>query len=215
MAPGLKDILNIYRNNSLFTRLHIWVRFKTCPFLLIEKFVPREGLIIDYGCGHGIFTHILSMLSPLREVYGFDISCAKLKEANKSVAKESRINFLNNIEKVESLIKKANCITMLDVLAYFPGDIREDMLRRFYDNLRPGSILIIKDIQKTFSMKYGWLYLQEKVAVKFLKITEAASLNFLNIEYLSNLLKKIGFNVRVIDLHSRYLYPHAVYICNK
>ena len=52
--------MDIYKYSSLLTRLHVWIRVKTCPFLEIEKLIPKDGQIIDYGCGHGVFSHILS-----------------------------------------------------------------------------------------------------------------------------------------------------------
>jgi len=208
------DILNIYRHNTLFDRLHVWIRFKTCPFLAIERFIPKTGMIIDYGCGHGIFSHILSMMSADRIVYGVDASISKIEAAKKTVTQENNLKFLNNTD-IDSLIKVADCIALLDVICYFSKREQENILRRFYQHLKQGAILIIKDINKEFSLKFIWLYLQEIIAVKILKITQGSYLNFLNAGYLSNLLKDIGFEVNMVKLDKNYLYPHIAFICKK
>jgi 2-polyprenyl-3-methyl-5-hydroxy-6-metoxy-1,4-benzoquinol methylase len=209
-----RDILNIYRHNTLLGRLHVWIRFKTCPFLTIERLIPKAGVIIDYGCGHGIFSHILSMMSADRMVYGIDASISKIEEAKKTLLNENNLKFLNNTD-IDSLIKVADCIALLDVICYFSKREQENILRKFYQHLKQGAILIIKDINKEFSLKFIWLSLQEIIAVKILKITQGSCLNFLNTSYLSNLLKDIGFEVNMVKLDKNYLYPHIALICKK
>ena len=211
-----KRIMSFYRNSSLLTKLHILGRLNTCPFGKIEKFVPRNGLIVDYGCGFGIFSHILTSLSSLRNVYGFDVSTVKIKEAKNSLAAlGDNIIFSNDHQQAQGMLSQAECIVMLDVLSYFSDRERENILLCFYDNLKKGAILIIKDIDRNRSLKYAWLYFQELVIVKLLRITKGDFLNFFNSEYLSCLLERIGFKVSLIDISRNYLYPHVLFICEK
>lgn len=210
----VKRLMDIYKHHSLLARLHVWIRVNTCPFFAVEKFIPKKGRIIDYGCGHGVFSHILSLTSPDREVYGIDISKRKIEEARKTIANNGRIKFLDDV-KIDNLIEKADCITILDVLCYFSDKERRELLKKFYKILKPKAKLIIKDMRKSFSIKYAWLYLQEFVAIKIFGITKASSLNFFTVKHLSRLLIDIGFNVRVIDMERKYLYPHVAFICRK
>lgn len=211
----LSKIINIYRKSSFFIKIYLWIRYKTCPFLRIEQFVPKKGLIIDYGCGYGIFTHILSILSSEREIHGFDISKPRINEAKKTIRIDKKINFLDDNNQIEDIIKISDCLTMLDVICYFPNQEKEKIFESLHKNLRKNSILIIKDIQKKISTKYFWNYIQEIFAVKIIKITKADSLNFCNSKYMCNLLQDIGFKVRVVDISKNYLYPHILYICTK
>ena len=43
-----------YRNFPWRSRIHILIRFLTCPFLRVVKHVPR-GTLLDIGGGHGLF----------------------------------------------------------------------------------------------------------------------------------------------------------------
>lgn len=212
---GESSILSVYRNNGIFARLHVWLRLKTCPFSLVEKFIPAKGVVMDYGCGHGIFAHMLYLASSSRKIYGVDISAAKLNEARKACA-DNTIQFLcGDKESIKPLLTQLDCLVMLDVLCYFKEKEKREALVLFYEGLKPGASLIIKDIRCSFSVKFIWLYLQEILAVKLLRITKARSLSFFSIEYLSNLLKDIGFDVDVLDLSGGYAYPHVLYICRK
>ena len=39
------------RQAPWLTRGHIYIRYKTCPFGKIEAYIPKEGKILDLGCG--------------------------------------------------------------------------------------------------------------------------------------------------------------------
>lgn len=208
------DILKIYRNNSMLTRLHVWVRFKTCPFLSIEEFIPQKGMIIDYGCGHGVFSHILSIMSPERDVYGIDMSKEKIEEAKKSEEKNSRVSFSNDSNS-DNLIKQADAIAIVDVLCYFSDADRKKAIKRFYEILKKDAVLVIKDIDSSFSLKYFWLYVQEFLAVKICGITKARLLNFFKAKNFVMFLEEVGFKVQIVDLSRHYLYPHVAFVCRK
>jgi 2-polyprenyl-3-methyl-5-hydroxy-6-metoxy-1,4-benzoquinol methylase len=210
----LSKIINIYRDSGFFIKVYLWIRYNTCPFLAIERFIPKQGLILDYGCGYGIFSHILSILSSKREIYGFDISKTRVKEANKT-SLAGKINFSSDKNQLAGIIKSADCIAMLDCLSYFSDQKREAILESFYNDLKEGAVLIIKDIEKKPSLKYFWNYFQEIIAVKMIKMTKADLLNFFDRQDMCNLLKNTGFKVKVFDLSKQYLYPHILYFCIK
>src|SRR6266566_4223893 len=68
LAPGTSTISDVgfirafivlhraYRDRPLPARLHIMIRFLTCPFLRIVKYVPQGAKILDIGAGHGVFS---------------------------------------------------------------------------------------------------------------------------------------------------------------
>jgi 2-polyprenyl-3-methyl-5-hydroxy-6-metoxy-1,4-benzoquinol methylase len=206
-------ILKAYKKANLGTRLHVFLRYRTCPFLEIEPYVPKSGIIIDFGCGHGIFSHILAEKSSLRQVVAYDTSSYKIREAKKSLMPEERITFTQVFE--EGAVRQADSVVMLDVACYLPDSERAILLQDFYANLKKGAVLIIKDVCREFSWKYAWTYLQEMVIVKLFKVTEANQLNFYKEKTLSPQLRKIGFSVQVLDLDKGYCYPHKAFICTK
>jgi len=126
---------------------------------------------------------------------------------------QERIAFTQVFE--ESTVRQADSIVMLDVACYFSDSERGKLLQNIYADLKKGAVLIIKDVCREFSWKYAWVYLQEMIAVKLLKLTEASQLNFYKEETFSSLLRKIGFSVQVLDLDKGYGYPHKAFICTK
>ena len=55
---------------ALFTR----IRFFTAPYKLLEELVPKQGLIIDLGCGYGIFSNLLAITSLGRQIIGIELN---------------------------------------------------------------------------------------------------------------------------------------------
>jgi len=210
----LKKIISAYNKCSLLTKIHITIRYYTCPFLWIERYVPNKGIIIDYGCGHGIFSHMLSLKSPERVVYAFDISDKKMKEAKKSIRHADKIKFVERFD-LSGLLTVADCVVILDVLSYLSGDERQELLRMLYKSLKPGSVLLIKDIDKASTLKYLLLFLQELIAVRVLGITKAHELNFFKKSCFYDFLQNAGFRVNTIDMSRGSLYPHTAFICKK
>ncbi|MFH0826372.1 MAG: class I SAM-dependent methyltransferase [Candidatus Omnitrophota bacterium] len=206
-------ILKAYKKSNLGTRLHVFLRFKTCPFLEIEAYVPKSGFIIDFGCGHGVFSHILTKKSSLRQVIAYDTSSYKIREAKKSLMPQEKVTFSQVLQ--EGAVRQADSIVMLDVACYLSDSEREKLLKNLYAELKKGAMLIIKDVCRELSWKYAWVYLQELIIVKLLKLTEANQLNFYKEETFSSLLRKIGFSVQVLNLDKAYCYPHKAFICTK
>ena len=211
----IKYILGVYRKNSLLTKLHLIYRFITCPYLKIEEFTPREGLILDYGCGHGLFSHLLAFTFPGRIISGFDSSNLKISEALKTLDCRKEIGFTFNSEQARDLLGKADCVVMNDVLCYFTEQDRKVFLKEIFNVLKNRGLLIIKDVDKKFSFKYVLLFVQEVLAVKLLRITEAKVINFFPREHLTGILTEIGFKVKVFDIGKQYLYPHILFVCKK
>jgi len=209
------NLLKIYKNCHPGTKLNVLARFYTCPFFEVEKHVPTNGLILDYGCGHGIFSHILSSLSVERRVFGYDISSSKMNQAMKSSRNNLFPRFIEKSSDAESLIKRADCIVLLDVLYYYPTGEREEFLRWLYANIKPGCELVIKDINKSFSLKFLLLFLQEVIAVKLLRLTQGSALNFLSADNFLKLLRDAGFTARVCPLRGKRAYPHILFVAKK
>lgn len=206
--------MDVYKSSSLLTRLHVLIRINTCPFLAVEKFIPKDGRIIDYGCGYGIFSHILAITSPERKTYGVDISEKKIKEGKKSLSTEKGVIFSTDCDIID-LVKGASGMVMIDLLCYFSHKERVQTLKMFYDNMTIDTVLVIKDQNRSFSLKYLFLCLQEFLAVKVFKITEATMLSFFTKRYLLTLLDDIGFTAQSMDLSKHYFYPHVLFVCKK
>lgn len=208
----VREILSVYRGLPLKTRAHVIVRFITCPLLKIEPYVPRAGKILEVGCGHGLFTHILSRASKERDLTGIDIAEDKIAAARRSG--EGRIRFICK-DFFEFAETGLDAVVLVDVLYLLPFHEQLRMLERGFEALGDSGVLVIMTKDKAPRWKYMVNLLQETMAVRVFRITKGSSLTFHRSGDLKEVLERIGFIVEVVPLHRGYPHPHCLMVCRK
>ena len=137
-------ILNyIYKGPLLEWYLRIKLRLEQNYQLIVEN-TPRQGEILDLGCGYGFVSHMLALTSAERTITGIDYDEEKIRVANGGFLKSPRLSFETaDIRSYEILPK--DCIILSDVLHYIPPADQEQLLQKCMSNLRPGGCIIIRD----------------------------------------------------------------------
>src|SRR3989344_8533573 len=62
---------------ELFAKIRIW----DTPLELLEKMVPKNGLIADLGCGDGLVTNYLALKASTRQISGIDKNLSRIELA--------------------------------------------------------------------------------------------------------------------------------------
>ncbi len=216
MSP--KGIINktyqLYGKASFFTKAYIRIKFKIHPLIKLESYVPESGKILDLGCGIGIFSNLMQLASPDRAIQGIDIDNEKIFLAQSTLGNRRNISFdLNSIQNMSGV--GYDTIVISDILYLIPFAQQEIILKRYFDELPQGGLLLIKEVDKRPLWKYVLNLLQETFAVNILKFTKGSKLFFRSsIEY-RELLRSIGYKIEILPLDQGYIYPHIVYICRK
>ncbi len=207
-------IFELYRDASFFTRAYLRIKLRICPLIQLEAYFPREGTIVDLGCGNGLFPNILSLGSPERRVIGIDLDEKKIEVANQTKVPGSQITYQNG-DVVDADYPLGDVITLVDVLYLIPYDKHELILQKCYQFLPSGGTLIIKEMDTAPRWKYAWNLFQETLAVKLIGFTLGERFYFRSQKEYLEILQRIGFSVKPVPMHSGYWYPHIVYICTK
>ena len=87
------DLTDLYQDLGLKFRLYARFRTKLYPVELLDKSLPKEGNIIDLGCGYGVYANYLALKEKNRHVLGIDINSKRVDTAQKSI-KNRRSFFL-------------------------------------------------------------------------------------------------------------------------
>jgi 2-polyprenyl-6-hydroxyphenyl methylase/3-demethylubiquinone-9 3-methyltransferase len=209
-----KELLKHYRKAGSITRTYLKIKLKICPLLKLEEYFPKEGTIVDLGCGNGLFPNILILGSPDREIIGLDLDEKKIAVAERTRLLDSHISYQVG-DVVEAEYPQGDVFTLIDVLYLIPYSKHEPIIQKCYQSLSPGGILIIKEMDTKPRWKYIWNLIQETVAVKLIGFTLGERFYFRSQSDFIDILQRIGFSVKPVPLHSGYWYPHIAYICTK
>ena len=202
-----KDILRFYRKAPRRTRLYLRVKLRICPLLRLEELYPRAGKVIDLGCGNGTFSNLLKLGGPERDILGFDLDPRKVEAARAVHADVAGLEFREG-DIGTMAYPPADVYSIVDVLYLIPFDKQDEILRKCHAALRPGGILVIKEMDTRPRWKYVWNLCQETIAVKAVGFTLGSRFYFRSGADYVRVLESLGFKAEVIRLDRGQAYPH-------
>ncbi|HMT36964.1 MAG TPA: 1-acyl-sn-glycerol-3-phosphate acyltransferase, partial [Chitinophagaceae bacterium] len=84
----------------------------------IEKLVPKQGQVLDIGCGYGFLAYMLAWTSGQRTITGIDYDEEKISVANHTFSKNENIRFVTGDALHFPDDTLYDCILIMDVLHY-------------------------------------------------------------------------------------------------
>jgi SAM-dependent methyltransferase len=215
-----RRVLELYPSLPIRDRLAILARLIFCvsPIIeILEQHLPKQGLVLDLGCGYGVVSHLVASGHPGRMVMGFDTSAHRIEVARQSIVRNKSLEF-HTADISGTQIPQCDAVIMIDILYMFPYQRQEQLLIHCYRKLNDGGVLVIKDSCKSPYWKYAYVYIEETAKIKlgiYGRKAKERSLHFWDVQEFLELLRKIGFHPSVIWAKSHLPYPGVFYICQK
>lgn len=206
----LKVLLAKYQNGG-FSEFFSLIRVWDAPFEIIEKATPREGVIIDLGCGEGLLTNYLGLSSRKRKMIGVEIDKERIFQADKNIP--------NVIFKYGDATKfrliKSDAIILSHLLHHLSSYKQQDeLLKKCVYNLKKGSKLIIAEVDTRPISKYLISLLTDYFLVPWLfdrKIYERTY--FRSRKDWLLLFSELGLKSKSIVAHKDKPFSHVVFVC--
>src|SRR5256712_5315294 len=153
-----------YRSAPRGARLFVHGRAFLSDLAFIERYVPRTGFIVDFGCGHGLFACVLREASDTRRVLGIDLDPDKIEIARGAIRDTQWLRFEAS-DIAPPAPPKCDAVTIVDVLYLLPFEAQAPVLRNAASALGEGGPLIIKAQVRRTDARYVLTYAQELVTV--------------------------------------------------
>ncbi len=185
-------------------QLHVIGRFLSCPFLRVLRHLPPEAHLLDLGAGHGTFARLAAEDGAVRAV-------AVEPDLRKTLAtgRHPRVRFVTGY--AETVGGTFDAVTLLDVLYRIPLAGWDPILQTAFDRLRPGGVLLVKEIDPAHRLKGAWNRAQEKIA-DLLGMTLGDAFSYETREAFSERLGRLGFEgCEAIEMGAGYPHAHILY----
>jgi 2-polyprenyl-3-methyl-5-hydroxy-6-metoxy-1,4-benzoquinol methylase len=161
--------------------------------------------VLDVGAGHGLLA-VLALEAGASSVVAVE---PDLRKALPSLRRE-RLRFMAGY--ADAVAGRFDLVTLYDVLYRVPIPQRDQLLRALRDRLRPGGVLLIKEIDPERRVKFVWNRAQEYVSDRFLGITLGSGLHYETSARLLARLGGAGFEDGAVeDVGAGYPHAHVVY----
>ena len=210
---NIEKTISLYKEDG-FTSVFAKLRFWDAPFSELEKIVPKNGRILDLGCGDGIFANYLAITGPGRDIVGIELNKNRLKFASKGLKKT---RFLaGDVLKKEFL--QADVVTMVHLLHHLPSrKSQEILIKKVSNELKTGGKLIIAEVSERPLLKYivSWVTDVFVVPLLFERKLFSGNVYYRRDKDWKNLLLKHGFRVEYQSLHKGKPFSHSLFIASK
>jgi 2-polyprenyl-3-methyl-5-hydroxy-6-metoxy-1,4-benzoquinol methylase len=211
----LNTLISAYPALAQRDRLHMAIRWRVCPLPAIAAHVPGQGVIVDLGCGHGLFAQLLARESAARTVIGIDLDSDKIALAQTLYLPNLR--FIAG-DVADTDLPPAQSVTILDLMYLVPYPAQERLLAACAEKLAPGGVIVLKEMAERPRWKVWLNWLEETLAVRVLRITasdDSGSFYFRSRAAWQALFDRLGFAVETVPLDKGYYHPHVVFLARK
>lgn len=205
-SAALRRLKALYRR-PLYVRLFAQIRLGHAGYDVVEAALPREGRILDLGCGYGLFANFLALMSSRREVLGLELSRRKLRYADKGLP---GVRFAAEDVTRSSENASWDGIALLHVLHHLRSfEEQEALLSACARRLSPGGRLVVLEVQKRPLWKYGLAQLVDHA------LYPGDSIFFRDRPAMETLLQSLGLRVETTPMDAGRPFPHVLYVATK
>ena len=205
-----RDLVALYAQFSWWRQFYVRFRVALSRFEQIEALLPRNGRVLDLGCGYGVVANYLALAEPSREVIGLDLNARRIAVAQKTVGARANITFLAD-DVMRANLPPCDAAILTDVLHHLTFAQQEQLTSRVRGLLAPRGVLLIQEV----NMQPCWKYWISHVSDVILYASDGMP-NFRSSQDWVALLERNDFqNARVIPGDAGSIFARVSYVAYK
>jgi 2-polyprenyl-3-methyl-5-hydroxy-6-metoxy-1,4-benzoquinol methylase len=208
-AHAIRSIVSSYDDPVI--RMYSRVRFTILRQIFLEEigqYLPRDGRVLDLGCGFGLFSLYFAALAPERCITGVDQNERRIELARASAARLglSNVDYHVGDGLDWTTDESFDAIYLLDLLHHLPRASVAGFLEQLRARLRPGGVLVLKDIEDRPRWKVLFTLALDRLMVG------SEPIHYWSPPELAAVLESLGFQVVRHRMRDFLPYPHIVYV---
>lgn len=197
--------------------LEWYMRIKTKMennYQLFHELLPKEGRILDIGCGYGFMDYMLTWTSPGRMITGIDYDEDKIATAAWCYNKPAQLQFIHGDISTATL-EPYDAFILSDVLHYLPAEEQELLLQQCIERLAPDGVIVIRDGDSDMTKRHEGTRFTEFMSTKVIGFnkTKEQQLSFFSAAHVRSLVNKYGAVAEEID-NTRYT-SNVIFVIKK
>lgn len=168
---------------------------------LFESLMPKQGKIVDVGCGYGFLPYMLMFKGRQREILGVDYDEEKISVAVNCVDKSSKLSFAVG-DVSEYNFPNSDGFIISDVLHYLKEQQQVQVIENCIAKLNYGGVLVIRDADKDISSRQKGTWYTEFMSTKVFGFnkTQSDGLHFVSGTLIKDTIKKYPqLQLEIID----------------
>ncbi len=159
----------IFASAPLGARLLQSLRPYICPFEALLLHVPEGAHVLDAGCGAGLFLGLVASFDPAARGHGFDTSSAAISAAERmavtaKLSDRLRFELWNATQDWPAC--EVDVVSLIDVLHHVPVTNHRSVIETALSRLKPGGVLIYKDMVCKPAWRAEWNRLHDLVLAR-------------------------------------------------
>jgi 1-acyl-sn-glycerol-3-phosphate acyltransferase len=169
----------------------------------LHQLLPKEGLILDLGCGYGFAAYMLHWSAPQRRFLGLDYDEEKISVAQALHLRDEQVQFQQaDLRSFE--LPVANAMILSDVLHYLMPADQESLLNRCVASLEPGGMIILRDGVVELEKRQRFTAMTELFSTRLLGFNQTSNeLHFISQKWIEGFAKRHALSLEVLD-ETRY-----------
>lgn len=213
--PAVRDA---FADAGWLTRWHTRVRWAVAPMTRVERALPSRGSILEFGCGHGVFSIFAALKSPHRRIVGVDIDDRKVNVARAAAQHtglpSDRLRFdVVTPGWVPSTKNRWDAIVIVDVLYLLGSTEANRLLDATVDAIAPGGRILVKEVDTTQSGRMAVLTAEERIMTR-LGLTGGSVVEMIPIDSIEHRLRSGGLTTERSDLSRGFHAPHCLVVAD-
>lgn len=166
----------------------------------IYELIPKEGNMLDMGCGYGFMSYMLHFASPKLTITGIDYDEDKIELANHCFSKSENIRFIySNV--MDFKFEKYDVIIAADMLHYLQPEQQKQIIFSCIKSINENGIIIIREGNKDLEKRHKRTKLTELFSTRIFKFNKKTKhgLSFLSAKLIKEIATSMNMEYREID----------------